>query len=78
MPVYEYVCTDCRRKTEALRSMSKADDPIECKFCHGSNTSRALSLFSAYSRGNGTASQSITGGGGCSGCSGGSCSTCGH
>ncbi len=78
MPMYEYVCADCKSKMQALRPMSKADAPIECKHCHSHNTRRALSLFAATSRGNGGSSHSLAGSGGCSSCGGGSCSSCGH
>jgi putative FmdB family regulatory protein len=78
MPVYEYYCADCRTKFEALRPMSKADAPIQCKQCESMHTSRAISLFAAYSKGDGGASRAVAGGGGCGGCAGGTCSTCGH
>jgi len=78
MPLYEYYCADCRTKFEALRSMSKADDPIQCKHCESMQTSRAISLFAAFSKGNGGATQTIAGaGGGCGSCAGGSCGSCG-
>jgi putative FmdB family regulatory protein len=78
MPLYEYQCSDCLTRFEALRPMSKADDPIQCKHCESLHTSRAISLFAAFSKGGNGATQAISGtGGGCSGCAGGSCSTCG-
>lgn len=43
MPLYEYACYDCQAHFEALRPMSKADAPIQCKECESSNTVRALS-----------------------------------
>jgi putative FmdB family regulatory protein len=78
MPLYEYYCSDCRFKFEALRPMSKADDSIQCKHCESMHTSRAISLFAAFSKGEGGTSQAVAGGGGgCGGCAGGACSTCG-
>jgi putative FmdB family regulatory protein len=78
MPLYEYYCADCHTKFEALRSMNKADDPIQCKQCESMHTSRALSLFAAYSKGEGGTSRAVSGGGGgCAGCAGGTCSSCG-
>jgi len=47
MPLYEYRCSDCETKFDALRSMSKADMPIACPKCGGQNTHRIISLFSA-------------------------------
>ena len=74
MPLYEYVCKDCGGHFDALRSMKDADQPISCKKCHSTQTSRALSVFFAQSDGR---SVSGTSGGSCGGCSGGSCSSCG-
>jgi putative FmdB family regulatory protein len=78
MPLYEYYCEDCRTKFEALRPMSKADAAIQCKNCESMQTSRAISLFAAYSKGEGGTSQAVAGaGGGCGSCAGGTCGTCG-
>ncbi|MBC8446850.1 MAG: zinc ribbon domain-containing protein [Chloroflexi bacterium] len=84
MPLYEYYCPDCEITFEALRSMSKADAPIACPQCTGLEARRQLSLFAAFSKGNGSGeTRSVAGSGGCAGCSGGSCSGgscsgCGH
>ena len=80
MPLYEYHCNDCQTTFEALRSMSKADTPIQCKNCQSGQTSRVLSLFAAHVKG-GSSSAALSGGSGgcggsCTGCSGG-CG-CGH
>lgn len=79
MPLYEYYCADCHTKFEALRPMSKADAPIQCKNCQSTHTSRALSLFATHTKGNSASpAAAATGhshGGGC-GC-GGACG-CGH
>lgn len=53
MPLYEYYCNDCQVKFSALRSMSKSDDPIQCKECESMHTSRALSLIAAPTQGPG-------------------------
>ena len=78
MPLYEYYCTDCRTKFEALRPMSKADTAIQCKNCESGHTSRVLSLFAAPTKTEGNSSLSTNfspnmGGG----CCGGHCG-CGH
>ncbi|HWQ03945.1 MAG TPA: zinc ribbon domain-containing protein [Longilinea sp.] len=74
MPIYEYICQDCGKKFDAIRSMKDSDAPISCKNCHGANTRRALSVFYASSEG-----RSVThNDGGCGSCSGGTCSSCGH
>jgi putative FmdB family regulatory protein len=77
MPLYEYRCADCEIKFEALRRMSQADSAIACVRCEGTNTSRAISLFAAISKGNGGESRSLGGKSGCASCSGASCATCG-
>lgn len=73
MPIYEYICEDCKLEFDALRSMKEADKPISCTKCHSLNTKRKVSGFFAVSGG-----KSIAGGSGCGGCSGGSCSSCNH
>ncbi len=76
MPIYEYRCIDCGKRFDALRSMSKADDPITCTNCESGNTKRQVSAAFAHSGG-----RVIAGGGngsGCGSCSGGSCASCGH
>ena len=76
MPLYEYYCADCEIKFEVLRRMSQADSPIACVRCEGMNTSRAISLFSAVSKGNGGESRSLSGSSACASCSAASCATC--
>jgi putative FmdB family regulatory protein len=73
MPIYEYICKDCGKRFEVIRSIKDADSPIACKSCQSDCTNRAVSVFYAQS-----GSQIIAGGngGGCAGCSSGSCSTC--
>jgi putative FmdB family regulatory protein len=73
MPIYEYICKDCGKRFEMLRSIKEADFPISCKSCKSDQTQRALSVFYAQS-----GSQIIAGGNntGCAGCSNGSCSSC--
>ena len=77
MPLYEYCCDDCQSKFEVLRSYSQADEPVPCLECSGSHTRRAISLFSAVSRGGdgGESSRSLTGSG-CASCAATSCATC--
>lgn len=77
MPLYEYYCDDCQCKFEVLRTFSRADDPVSCTECKGSHTQRAISVFSAVSKGSevGESSRSLTGGG-CASCAATSCATC--
>jgi len=81
MPIYEYICLDCRKEYEILRSFNEADQSIACNECGGENVKRKLSVFYAQ-RGGSTisarpGSAERVGGGGCSSCAGGNCGTCG-
>jgi putative FmdB family regulatory protein len=73
MPIYEYVCLDCKDRFEVLRPMKDADAPIVCEACESEHTSRLLSVFFASSGGKVVAGGSS----GCASCSSGACSTCG-
>ena len=73
MPIYEYFCSSCHTKFDALRSMSEADTPIKCEHCESARTARVLSMFFASS--NGKPVEGMSGGGGCA--CGGHCG-CGH
>ncbi len=74
MPIYEYICLECKKEYEILRSFNEADTPMECEECGGENVKRKLSVFYAQSGGS-----TVNGmGGGCSSCAGGSCASCGH
>lgn len=72
MPIYEYVCLDCRDRFDALRPMTEADAAIECRACGSRHTSRTISLFFAQSDG-----RVVAGGhSGCPSCAGGHCASC--
>jgi putative FmdB family regulatory protein len=73
MPIYEYVCQECEKRFDALRSMSEADAVIPCESCGSERTSRALSVFFAQSGGKVVAGSN----GGCGSCTANSCSSCG-
>ncbi|WP_369292721.1 FmdB family zinc ribbon protein, partial [Nocardioides oceani] len=46
MPIYEYACADCGKRSEVFRrSMSAADSGVTCAHCGGTHTSRAISQF---------------------------------
>ena len=79
MPIYEYVCANCSATFEKLRPMSQAQAPATCTHCGSTDTVRAISVFSAISKGNNGASRSVSGtGGGCATCGATSCSSCNH
>ncbi len=77
MPLYEYHCDDCQGEFEVLCSFSRADEPVSCIQCNSSHTRRAISLFSAISKGgDGMESSRSKGGSSCASCAATSCSTC--
>ena len=69
MPIYEYTCEKCEHITEALRPMSRADNPLACEACGSSKTKRRQSEFAAGGSKSGAGSMSPPpGGGGCGHC----------
>lgn len=75
MPIYEYLCHDCRHKFDVLRRMSQADEPLCCEKCASENCSRVISVFYAHSEGRNIAGTAATG---CTSCTAGSCAGCSH
>jgi putative FmdB family regulatory protein len=75
MPLYEYVCLDCKTRFDTLRSMKDADAPLQCANCSSDHTARLISLFNAQSGGRVVAGGAPTG---CSTCSASSCASCGR
>lgn len=74
MPLYEYQCSDCETRFDALRAMSQADAAIACPQCGSENTQRAISLFSAI----GSEGMIVGAGSSCGSCTpSASCATCG-
>ena len=76
MPIYEYICLDCKNVFETLRPMKDADTPIPCEKCASDHTSRMISVFNAQSGGRVVAGSAAASG--CAGCSASSCAGCGH
>ena len=77
MPIYEYVCKNCKNKFELMRSFSRSNENADCPRCQ-KKAERILSACYSMSSDSSGVSQPISGGGGCGSCGGGSCSTCGH
>ena len=78
MPIYEYVCSDCKNKFEQMRPLSQCSLPADCPKCH-KQASRKMSTFSALSATLGGVPKAVPGASGtskCSNCGSGSCSTC--
>ena len=76
MPIYEYICPDCKTKFELIRPISRCGESAECPKCKH-QAGRALSSFCCRSGNESRVTAPIAGGGGCAGCGGGSCSSCG-
>lgn len=75
MPIYEYICLNCKHEFEAIRPISQADAPQTCQKCGAENIKRKLSLFFAESGGKAVAGMAEPS---CSSCASGNCSTCGY
>jgi putative FmdB family regulatory protein len=75
MPIYEYICEDCKHHFESIRSMKEADSPISCANCSSQHTTRQLSTFFSQSDGNNNFVGSNNRG--CASCYSKKCSTCG-
>jgi putative FmdB family regulatory protein len=58
MPIYEYICEDCRAPYEKL--VFKTGQPVECPSCGSAKAQMQLSVFRAQTGGKSSAS-----GGGC-------------
>lgn len=74
MPLYEYVCRECKTRFELLRPASRMDETASCPRGHAAGE-RVLSIFAAMSR-DGAGNATAVGGGACAGCSAGSCAGC--
>lgn len=47
MPVYEYLCADCRQKSAFLIRNAKDEITIKCNFCSGTHLTRVMSRFAS-------------------------------
>ncbi len=75
MPIYEYICQDCKREFEVIRPMNRADAPMACASCGGEDIKRQISVFYAESGGKAVSGMSEPS---CGACAGGNCAGCGH
>jgi putative FmdB family regulatory protein len=81
MPMYEYLCADCRQPFELLVRSAALADSVVCQHCHGANVRRLISSF-ATTRGSAGPATALAEapratGGGCA-CGGGGCACGGH
>jgi len=49
MPIYEYLCLDCRRRFTHLVLGASDREPLRCAFCSSERLRRLMSRFSALS-----------------------------
>ena len=47
MPIYEYLCRSCRKKTSALVMLRERESEVRCKHCGGSDLEKLWSRFAA-------------------------------
>ncbi len=76
MPLYEFVCKDCNKKFEKLCSFNAAGAGVVCPGCESINTTKAVSGFASFSKGEGGTTAVGGGGHSCGGCSSHNCGTC--
>ena len=56
MPLYEYICRECRHPFEVLQRMGERGEDLRCPVCGHLGADRQLSTFSGHaSHGGGTA-----------------------
>jgi putative FmdB family regulatory protein len=75
MPVYEYVCKDCKNKFELMRPFSRSNEGADCPRCHKKGE-RIMSACYAKTTSESGVTQPVGGGGSCSSCSSGNCGSC--
>jgi len=47
MPIYEYRCNDCGKRSSLLVLSSSHPPPLTCTYCHSAKLERILSRFAA-------------------------------
>jgi putative FmdB family regulatory protein len=75
MPLYEFVCQDCRRRFEAL--VRRFGDAVSCPACAGGRVEKQLSTFALASGGGASVSVGERPRPATGGCCGGGCG-CAH
>jgi putative FmdB family regulatory protein len=75
MPVYEYMCKDCKKRFELMRPFSKSNESADCPHCR-KKAERIMSTCYSQSVGASGTTQQIGGGSSCSSCSSGNCGSC--
>lgn len=77
MPIYEYLCPECKHKFEVRKPFDKAGQETHCPKC-GKVASRLFSRFASFSKDSAGVSSPIAGtDSSCAGCTASNCSSCG-
>ncbi|MGQ9630081.1 MAG: FmdB family zinc ribbon protein [bacterium] len=66
MPIYEFLCEDCKSEFETLCFGSES---VRCPMCQGENVVKLISTFTFSGSG-------VEMAGGCQGCSSSNCASC--
>ena len=70
MPIYTFVCKDCKEKFDLLIGVTMDKPELKCKKCGSKNIERIISSFNVGESSKNTQTSSD------SGCPGGVCPTC--
>lgn len=62
MPLYEYICDDCKEVFEELTGMSETENGPVCPACGSEKTRRQFSTFAARIGAGSSRTSSVTGG----------------
>jgi putative FmdB family regulatory protein len=76
MPVYEYVCDECKNRFELMRPFSRSGEGADCPRCR-KKSNRVMSACYSKTTDSAGVSQSV-GGHSCASCGSGNCASCGH
>lgn len=66
MPLFEFVCADCRRPFEELVRSASAVNEVTCPNCGSSQVSKKISTFASRSSGGGSFSLGASSAASCS------------
>ncbi len=48
MPIYEYICLDCRRRLSFFIRRQEETDELKCSYCNGVRLQRIMSRFASF------------------------------
>ncbi|MCK5505026.1 MAG: zinc ribbon domain-containing protein [Thermodesulfovibrionia bacterium] len=49
MPVYEYICDDCKKQFSVIQSVGTTEKETTCTECGSGNVHKLMSSFSSFS-----------------------------